>query len=114
MMISPYDELKTISDAVYARERESWGSDALAVLKQAGIGLRDKDGKLVEMNFSIPEDDCFVLGLRYEKNDGTDTEDHFVFRKGINRVESFYKGKLEKIFTEYKGTHKSARNKERV
>jgi hypothetical protein len=61
-----------------------------------------------------------VVGLRYIKMDGTYTEDHFVCSKNQAsnlepvEIERYYKGKLERKFQEYKGTHKQQIDPERL
>jgi len=107
-MSTPYEDLKAISDAVYSGQRMKWGDDAIKILLANGIKPRNKDGVLKSKNFSIPksEKDCLVLGLRYEKKDGTLTEDLFVFRKESSTIGVFYKGKLQEEMIEYEGTHK--------
>lgn len=111
-MATPYQKLKIITDRYYSGETRDWASDAIKILTESGIRKRDKDGRLVEVNFSIPTSkrNCFVLGLRYEKNDGSDTEDLFLFKPDKKEVESFYKGRLGQMLGEYQGTHKSPRN----
>ena len=81
------------------------------LLRSFGIGLRTKDGSLCEVNLSaMPlRDDVVVLGLRYEKRNGTPTEDHFVMGIDswqVSSVQPFYKRRLEEVFPEYRGTHK--------
>lgn len=77
------------------------------LLKKYKIKLRKKDGKLHEVTFSIPKSkkNSIVLGFRYEKKDGSFSEDLFLFQEGKEIVQG-YRGKLEKILPEYKGTHK--------
>jgi hypothetical protein len=104
---SCFDELKRITDEVYSGKREYWAKDVLLLLGNNDIKLRQDDGKLCQVNFSIPisQKDSFVLGLRYVKRDNTFTEDHFLFEK--NQPIKYFSGlKLEKLLTEYKGTHK--------
>ena len=96
-MNKAYEKLKAITDDVYAQRREKWADDAIQILRHEGIKLRQDDGMLRQTNFSIPTSlaDAFVLGLRYEKKDGTHAEDHFLFQKG-KQIECCYKRKLEK------------------
>ena len=49
-----------------------------------------------------------VVGVRYTKNDGTKTEDHFVFQPG-QAIEKHYGKNLEELLPEYKGVHKLQR-----
>ena len=107
MIDKSYSELKAITDSVYAGIRDKWAKDVIDILKNHNIKLRQKDGKLYSVNISIPKSksNCILVGLRYIKNDRSYTEDHFLFEKDKTIV-TFYKGKLEKVFAEYKGAHK--------
>ncbi len=86
--------------------------EVVTLLSEKDIKLRQDDGDLVQINISIPKsvNDSFVIGLRYLKKDETPTEDHFLIKKEIEpdekEIQVFYKGKLEREFLEYKGTHK--------
>lgn len=104
---NPYCELKAITDAVYAKERDKYAKDVIGVLNKCGIKLREKDGTLREVNISIPKSnkECILVGFRYIKKDRSFTEDHFLFEKG-KPIKSFYKGKIESVLPEYKGAHK--------
>ena len=106
-MNASYEKLKSLSDAVYAGRRTKWAKDAIKILNTFGIKLRQKDGKLIQVNFSIPESlpGSFVLGLRYKKQDRSQTEDHFLFQDG-QPIERYYKGDLENKLREYIGTHR--------
>lgn len=102
-----YYDFKAITDQYYT----DWQMPSLQVfvnlLTKYGIELRGKDGTLHEGTFSVPktESDALVLGMRYKKNDGSFSEDLFLFRKD-QPVEKGYKGAIEGILPEYKGTHK--------
>lgn len=106
-----YEEFKSITDKYYT----DWQMPAINVfielLDRGGIKLRNKDGILHEATFSVPKSikDALVLGIRYEKKDSSFSEDHFLFRKG-KPIKKGYKGELEKIIPEYKGTHKGRPN----
>lgn len=78
-----YFELKAITDAVYAGTKGVWAKDAIKLLENLNIKLRQKDGKLHSVNISIPKsrDNCILVRLRYIKNNATYTEDHFLFEK---------------------------------
>jgi len=69
--------------------------------------LSNCDGELKQLTVSKPTsvENAFVIGLRYIKRDGTQTEDHFPFQEG-RLVERHYKGTLEQKWPEYGGTHK--------
>lgn len=107
MSDSSYLELKAITDAVYAGTKDKWAKGVIDILQKHNINLRQKDGRLYSVNVSIPmsKSNCILVGLRYIKIDKTFTEDHFLFEEN-KPIVAFYKGKLEKIVGEYKGTHK--------
>jgi len=107
MIDKSYSNLKAITDSVYAGIRDKWAKDVIDILQNYNIKLRQKDGKLYSVNISIPKSkkNCILVGLRYLKSDKSYTEDHFLFEKD-KPIVAFYKGKLEKVFVEYKGTHK--------
>lgn len=84
------------------------------ILGEHGIRLRQRDGELVQINFSLPQsqDSGLVLGLRYRKGDGSLTEDHFLCtqtEEGLT-IDSYYRGDLERALREYLGTHKEQPN----
>jgi hypothetical protein len=80
------------------------------ILGEHGIWLRQHDGDLVQINFSVPRSDAsaLVLGLRYRKRDGSLTEDHFLCTQTADglKIDSYYRGDLERALREYLGTHK--------
>lgn len=107
MIDKSYNELKAITDSVYAGIKDKWAKDVVVILQKYNIKLRQKDGQLYSVNISIPKSksNCILVGLRYVKNDKTYNEDHFLFEEN-EPIVTFYKGKLEKVLDEYKGTHK--------
>lgn len=106
-MDTSYTDFKAITDQYYTDGKEPSLQVFINLLTKYGIRLREKDGTLHEGTFSVPktESDALVLGMRYEKNDGTFSEDLFLFRKD-QPIERGYKGAIERILPEYKGTHK--------
>jgi len=86
----------------------------IVLLLSNGVHVRQDDGELKQVTISIPEslDSSYVLGLRYIKNDGTYTEDHFlceqVAESGLSskEIQPHYKRHLERSLPEYKHTHK--------
>ena len=88
--------------------------EILGLLLQQGIKIRQDDGELKQINISMPTSIqyAFVIGLRYIKKDGTQTEDHFLCRRDIGpdamrlEIEPHYKKRLEFRLPEYRGTHK--------
>lgn len=115
-MNTSYAELKIIMDNQY-RVRERTGSPTsnfhdliISLLHKYGIKIRQDDGTDPKITFSIPksEPDTFVIGLRYIKKNGTKTEDHFLFKKGLS-IEYLRGKRLEKLMPEYIGAHKHQR-----
>jgi len=104
----PYEDLKKITDTEYKIGGTGWAENTIRLLEKCGIKQRGKDGKLVQINISHPTtiDNAMVVGYRYIKNNGTFTEDTFLFKKDNPKPEKFYKGKLEEYLKEYIGTHK--------
>lgn len=81
--------------------------EILDLLKGQGIRIRQDDGELRQLTLSRPTsvNSGFVIGLRYDKRDGTQTEDLFPGEKG-RPIKGYYKGSLQQQWTEYQGTHK--------
>lgn len=104
---NPYNELKSLTDAVYSGKQEKYGKQVIGILSKYSIRKRQKDGVLHSINISIPRSkkDSILVGLRYLKKDKTYTEDHFLFKRS-HIIAKFYQGKVENILPEYKGTHK--------
>ncbi len=110
-MDNSYEEFKSITDKYYTDWQMPDIDVFVKLLNRHGIKLRDKDGALHEATFSVPKSmkDALVLGIRYQKKGGTFSEDLFLFRKG-KPIQKGYRGELEKIVPEYKGTHKGKPN----
>jgi hypothetical protein len=107
-MKTPYNKVTAIYERAIAGDVEALG-DIVGVLGNVGITLRQDDGRLRQVNLSTPivERDVIVAGLRYEKRDGSHSEDHFVFGATFpSEVHRFYGKRLADVFSEYKGTHK--------
>lgn len=108
--MKPFEQLRNIVDKIHlvGTEKSYARQDVLNLLYNSGIKLRNKDGDLKIVTISTPtsETDCYVIGLRYKKKDMTYTEDCFIVRKGRQKITAHYKGDIETIFPEYKGTHK--------
>jgi hypothetical protein len=103
-----YQELKLITDGVYSGKiSKGWSKPVIRLLKEYGVRMRNKDGKLIQTNISIPKSipKSILVGIRYQKKDKTHTEDHFLFEKG-QKIQCFYKGSIKEILPEYKGAHK--------
>lgn len=100
-------ELKAYTDKYYEGQinKERVFEEAYRLLSRYGIGLRQKDGKNPVMTISVPmSSEGIVIGIRYVKNSGRNTEDHFLLRPNENIYKC--KGKeLSKICPEYKGAH---------
>ena len=102
-----YEELKVITDAYYFGNVPASNTFRLAyqLLLQYIGSLRRDDGNSPVMTISIPKSLVgIVIGVRYVKNSGRQTEDHFLFRPNTNLYKC--KGKeLAKICPEYTGAH---------
>ena len=81
--------------------------EILDLLKDQGIRIRQDDGELRQLTLSKPTsvNSGFVIGLRYDKKHGTQTEDLFPVERG-RPIKGYYKGSLQTQWPEYKGTHK--------
>lgn len=102
-----YDELKVVTDIYYssnASTSETFRTAYQLLLQYIG-SLRKDDGGNPVMTISIPTSlTGIVVGVRYVKNSGRQTEDHFLFRPNTNLYKC--KGKeLAKICPEYTGAH---------
>lgn len=105
-MSDAYDELKEIMDGQYRTSQFAPVHVFINLLAKNGIKPRDKDGAPYEFTLSTALSKIgMVIGLRYKKNDGSFSEDLFLFEPG-QPVTSGYRGKLEKLLPEYRGTHK--------
>lgn len=102
-----YEELQTITDAYYSGNSSTSYTFLLAyqLLLQYIGSLRRDDGSSPVMTISIPNSLVgIVVGLRYTKKSGRQTEDHFLFRPNINLYKC--KGKeLAQLCPEYAGAH---------
>ena len=103
-----YDELKAITDDYFSGNLLNSVTFLLVHRWLLGyIGsLRREDGNNPKKTISFPTS-CvaIVIGVRYIKDSGMQTEDHFLFRPNTNLYKC--KGKeLARICPEYKGTHK--------
>lgn len=112
-MDTSFDELKNIMDRVYsgsAITQAEFHDQIVTLLANHGTGLRQDNGINPEVTISHPTSlpGSMVVGLRYTKNDGTKTEDHFLFQPG-QPIQRHYKGNLEEVLLEYKDTHKLQR-----
>ena len=77
------------------------------ILGADDIKPRQKDGVPRRATLSIPtsKEYIFVLGLRFQKKDGTYTEDAYKIEEE-KTIQYLNKGEIEKLFLEYKDTHK--------
>lgn len=110
-MDTSFDELKTITDRVYSGDIPlDFHQSIVGILVNYGIGLRQDDGSNPKVTISHPTSlpGSVVVGLRYTKEDGTKTEDHFLFQQG-QPITRCYGKKLEELIPEYKGAHKLQR-----
>lgn len=106
-MKDAFAELEYIWSRCIGGDLENKEKEILDLLKDQGIRIRQDDGELRQITLSIPTsvNSGFVIGLRYYKRDGTQTEDLFPVEKGYP-VRGYFKGSLQNIWPEYQGTHK--------
>lgn len=110
-MDASFDELKVITDQVYSGNYPTdFHQRIVNLLANHRISLRQDNGSNPQETISHPNSlpGSMVVGLRYTKNSGTKTEDHFLFQPG-QAIKRFYGKKLEGLLPEYKGTHKLQR-----
>ena len=102
-----YNNLEGIWKRHLDGDNSNTGKDILALLNNQGIRIRQDDGELKQLTVSKPTSvqSAFVIGLRYDKRDGTQTEDPFSIEQG-RPIEPHYIGSLERKWPEYRGTHK--------
>lgn len=106
-MSDPYSELEAMWTRHVTGDRSHTERDLFALLESQGIRLWQDDGELRQLTVSRPTSvaSAFVIGLRYDKRDGTQTEDLFSIEKGRS-IERHYRGALERKWPEYRGTPK--------
>ena len=100
-----------VIDALVAEIRQGVTIDVrsvvLRVLELQGILPRRDDGVHQQTTISVAQsaEHAYVIGLRYDKRDGSQTEDLFAVEPG-KPIVPYYKGRLQGIWPEYAGTHK--------
>ncbi len=106
-MKKAFAELEGMWSRCIEGNRKNMGEQVLDLLKDQGICIRQDDGELRQLTLSKPAsvNSAFVIGLRYDKRDGTQTEDLFRVENG-RPIKGYYKGSLQQQWTEYQGTHK--------
>jgi hypothetical protein len=107
-MDTSFEELKAITDQIYAGHTPPDSHDQIiALLDRHGIRTRQDDGVDPKVTISHPtsQPGSMVVGLRYTKNDGSKTEDLFLFQPD-HAIQPHYRGILQHIFPEYANTHK--------
>ena len=104
-----FEELKIKSDAYYAGRalQRTIFERAFELLNifDPKFKPRQNDGKLFQLNFSVPKTmkDSLIVGIRYLKRNGSHREDHFIFTR--SEIVKCYRNNLEKMSPEYKGAH---------
>lgn len=106
-MSDAYADLEAIWNRHISGDPSNTARAVIALLEGQGIRLRQDDGELRHVTISRPTSvaSAFVIGLRYDKKDGTQSEDLFSVEKGRS-IEPHYRGALERKWPEYRGTHK--------
>lgn len=106
-MNSAYSTLSSVLVAFVGKELVDPGAAVLQLLADNDIKPRNKDGALLRITVSRPVSDptAFAVGLRYEKRDGTLTEDLFGLDRTLGIIKNEH-GSLERMWPEYTATHK--------
>ena len=106
-MKNAFSDTKSIWEHAIQEDRKNMAQEVVNLLLDHGIRMRQDDGQLRQVTLSKPStiDSGFVVGLRYDKDDGTQTEDLFRVESGQS-IKPYYKGALQREFPEYRGTHK--------
>lgn len=106
-MKDAFAELEGIWNRCIEGAQKNIEREILDLLENQNFFIRRDDGQLRQLTLSKPTtvNSGFVIGLRYHKKDGTQTEDLFPVEKG-RPIKGYYKGSLQKQWPEYRGTHK--------
>ena len=106
-MKNAFSDTKSIWEHAIQEDRKNMAQEVVNLLLDHGIRIRQDDDQLRQVTLSKPStiDSGFVVGLRYDKDDGTQTEDLFRVESGQS-IKPYYKGALQREFPEYRGTHK--------
>ncbi len=106
-MSDTYADVEAIWNRHISGDQSKTKDDVVALLARQGVRLRQDDGELRQVTVSKPTSvaNAFVIGLRYHKNDGSQSEDLVLVEKG-RPIEPHYRGSLERKLPEYQGTHK--------
>ncbi len=102
-----YGEVEALWNRHISGDQSKTKDDVVALLARQSTRLRQDDGELRQVTISRPTSlaNAFVIGLRYQKNDESQSEDLFLVQKA-RPIERHYKGSLERKLPEYRGTHK--------
>lgn len=106
-MTDIYGEMVSVWALHSSKGDQATAEAVLAIFARNGIQPRQDDGYLIQITLSrrTATVNEIVIGLRYMKRDGTQTEDHFL--TAPNRGLTYYnKRSLETRSPEYKGAHK--------
>jgi len=108
-MTTKYEQIKNIHKIAVETHDTNELRKITSLLNDWGFKCREDDGELLWTNLSIPTSigETITIGLRYKKKDSTLTEDIFeLSEKDPNVVTPYYKGKYQKLRSEYEHTHK--------
>ena len=85
-MKDAFAELERIWNRCVEGAQKNMEPEVLELLKDQGIRIRQDDGELRQTTLSKPTsvNSAFVIGLRYVKRDGTQSEDLFPVEKGAS------------------------------
>lgn len=113
-MNEAYSTLERLWNRHLISEAVDIEDEVLRLLSRQNTKIRQDDGKLKQINLSIPISikNAYVIGLRYIKKDGTHTEDHYLCQRDAEpstkslELEPHTDRRLEYLLPEYRGTHK--------
>ena len=79
-MTDAYDEVEAIWNRHIDGDQSKTKDDIVTLLASQDIRLRQNDGELGQVTISKPTSiaNAFVIGVRYHKNDGSQSEDLFL------------------------------------
>src|SRR4029079_14672026 len=99
VMKNAFSDTKSIWEHAIQEDRKNMAQEVVNLLLDHGIRIRQDDGQLRQVTLSKPStiNSAFVVWLRYDKDDGTQTEDLFRVESGQS-IKPYYKGALQREF----------------
>jgi hypothetical protein len=103
-----YARLKPITDAAQAGALEPWSPSVIDLLARYKVNVQRLEDVKAQANLSFPtsikDHESMAVGFRYAKEDGTFTEDLFLFVEDVG-LTCYYRGSQEEALPEYADTH---------